>query len=61
MVKNLPANAGHTVSIPGLVRSTCGRATKPCTTTTEPGLYEPQALKPACPRARALQQEKSLQ
>ena len=57
MVKNPPANAGDTGSIPGPEDSTCHRATKPvCTTTTEP----PHALNTEAhePRACALQQEK---
>ena len=52
MVKNIPANAGDTGSIPGLGRCHMPwRATKPqCASVTEP----------AFPRACSLQQEKPL-
>jgi len=50
VVKNLPANAGDTGSIPGLGRSLedAKEQLRPCTTTTET----------ASPRACALPQEK---
>ena len=64
VVKNPPANAADTDSIPGL-----GRSHVPCSNwACAPRLlslcfeaWEPQLLKPTCPRACALQQEKSPQ
>ena len=52
VVKNLPANAGDTGSIPGLGRSLDGAKEQlsPCTT----------AIETATPKACALQQEKPL-
>ena len=51
MVKNLPANAGDTGSVPGLGRSHLPRGSSACA---------PQLLKPVHPTARA-PQEKPLQ
>ena len=57
MVKNLPCNAGHTGSIPGL-----GRAHMPCRTAKPMSCnywaHTQQLLKPECSRARAPQQQK---
>ena len=56
VVKNPPANAGDTGSSPDREDSTGHRATKPASHNC--WAREPQLLKPACPRARAPQQEK---
>ena len=64
MVKNLPADAGDTGSIPGLGGSHMlldNLAQAPQLLSQCSGAHEPQLLKPACPRARAQQQEKSPQ
>ena len=71
VVKNLPANAGDAVSIPGLGDPTCSRAAKPVrhnywACAPEPESHNcwdhlPQLLKPVRPRAHARQQEKPLQ
>ena len=71
VVKNLPTNAGDTGSIsdPGrshMLRSNCARAPQLlslCSRAWEPQLltHVLQLLKPACPRAHALQREKPLQ
>ena len=72
-VKNLPANAGDTGSIPDPGKSHLPPTEKlrPCATTAEPVLQEPQSCnfgatvlqlrKPKCPRTHAPQQEKPLQ
>ena len=63
MVKNLPANAGDTGSIPGLGRFHMLQGYQAHVPTTnesdsEPGARESPLLKPVCPRAHTLQQEK---
>ena len=61
MVKNPPAKAGDTGSIPGRGRFPHAvEQLSPCTTTTEPALLSPRAATTeACtPRAGAPQQEK---
>ena len=58
VVKNLPANAGDTGSIPGPGRSHMPRnnyARAPQLLSLRSRAREPQLLKPACPRAHALQ------
>ena len=58
VVKNLPANARYTGSIPGSGKIPhASEQLSPCATTTQPSLYnrEPQPLKPVCPGNRALQ------
>ena len=64
MVKNSAANAGDTSSIPGPGRSHLPQSNEAC----EPellslcsGAREQQLLKPARPRARAPQQQNTLQ
>ena len=64
MVKNLPANAGDTGSIPVLGRSYmlwCNWARAPQLLSLYSKPWEPQLLKPPWLRAHALQQEKPLQ
>ena len=71
VVKNLPANAGDTGSIPGQGDPTCGAATKPMCHQYRASALEPggcnhwthvlQPLKPVQARARASKQEKPLQ
>ena len=51
VVKNLPANVGDTDSVPGLGRPHMPWGSEACA----------PLLKPTCPRARALHQEKSPQ
>ena len=68
MVKNPPANAGDTGSIPGLGRSHMPRSNKahvPQLLSLHARVHKPQVLSPHAtatearvPRARALQQEK---
>ena len=63
-VKNPPASAGDTGSIPGLMRSHMlwsNKARAPHLLSLCARAREPQLLKPVCPRARPPQQEKSLQ
>ena len=64
MVKNLPANAGDTSSIPGLGRSRMPRGTSaraPWLLSLCSRAQEPQLLKPKHPRACTPQQDKQLQ
>ena len=61
VVKNPPANAEDTDSIPGPGRSYMPQSNlSPCATTTEPVLWSlgTPTNEPTCPRARAPQQEK---
>ena len=70
VVKNLPSNAGDTVQSLIQEDRTCCGATKPVCHNYWACVLEPrshnywahvqQLLKPACPRAHALQQEKPL-
>ena len=63
-VKNPPASAGDTDSIPGPGRSHMPRHTEdrvPQLLSLCSRAREPQVLKPACSRAHALQQENPLQ
>ena len=55
VVKNLPANAGNTISILGLGRSYMLQATKGNTIIRvwHSRAHKPQVLKPTCPTARA--------
>ena len=60
VVKNPPANAGDSISIPCLGRSYMLQATKGTTITRvwHSRAHKPQELKPTCPTARAPHQEK---
>ena len=49
VIKNLPTNAGDMGPIPGTGRSSIPQDNE---------AHAPQVLKPTCPRAHALQQEK---
>ena len=64
MVKNPPASAGDVDSVPGPGRSHMPRRSGdrvPQLLSLCSRAREPQVLKPACSRARALQQENPLQ
>ena len=63
MVKNPPASARDTGSIPDRERNYATEQLNLCTTSTAPVLSSPGAIttEPTCPGAQALQQEKPAQ